>query len=60
VEIDRELKRDYQRFLQDRNRGDRDSDGRPVLALVFQAYFARPWYPCVSVWIFHAALRPTR
>ncbi len=29
VELDRELKRDYQRFLQDRNRGDRDSDGRP-------------------------------
>jgi DNA-binding MarR family transcriptional regulator len=29
VELDRELKRDYQRFLQERNRGDRDSDGRP-------------------------------
>lgn len=29
VELDRELKREYQRFLQDRNRGDRDSDGRP-------------------------------
>lgn len=29
VELDRELKRDYQRFLQERNRGDHDSDGRP-------------------------------
>jgi DNA-binding MarR family transcriptional regulator len=29
VSLDRELKRAYQRFLQDRNRGDRDSDGRP-------------------------------
>ncbi|MBI1873856.1 MAG: hypothetical protein HYS05_08210 [Acidobacteria bacterium] len=29
VELDRELKREYQRFLQDRNRGDRDTDGRP-------------------------------
>jgi DNA-binding MarR family transcriptional regulator len=29
VELDRELKREYQRFLQERNRGDRDSDGRP-------------------------------
>jgi hypothetical protein len=29
VQLDRELKRDYQRFLQDRNRGDRGSDGRP-------------------------------
>lgn len=29
VQLDRELKRDYQRFLQDSNRGDRDSDGRP-------------------------------
>jgi hypothetical protein len=29
VELDRELKRDYQRFLQEPNRGDRDSDGRP-------------------------------
>ncbi len=29
VQLDRELKRDYQRFLQERNRGDRDSDGRP-------------------------------
>lgn len=29
VELDRELKREYQRFLQARNRGDRDSDGRP-------------------------------
>ena len=29
VALDRELKRDYQRFLQERNRGDRDSDGRP-------------------------------
>ena len=29
VELDRELKREYQRFLQDRNCGDRDSDGRP-------------------------------
>jgi DNA-binding MarR family transcriptional regulator len=29
VGLDRELKRDYQRFLQERNRGDRDSDGRP-------------------------------
>lgn len=24
------------------------------------SYFARPMYPCVSVSIFHAALRPTR
>lgn len=29
VELDRELKREYQRFLQERNRGHRDSDGRP-------------------------------
>lgn len=29
VKLDRELKRDYQRFLQERNRGDRHSDGRP-------------------------------
>jgi len=29
VQLDRELKRDYQRFLQDRNRGDRNSAGRP-------------------------------
>jgi DNA-binding MarR family transcriptional regulator len=29
VELDRELKQAYQRFLQDRNRGDRDGDGRP-------------------------------
>ena len=29
VELDRELKREYQRFLQERNRGDRESDGRP-------------------------------
>lgn len=29
VQLDRELKREYQRFLQERNRGDRDSDGRP-------------------------------
>lgn len=29
VQLDRELKREYQRFLQQRNRGDRDSDGRP-------------------------------
>ena len=29
VQLDRELKRDYQRFLQERNRDDRDSDGRP-------------------------------
>jgi DNA-binding MarR family transcriptional regulator len=29
VELDRELKREYQRFLQERNRGDPDSDGRP-------------------------------
>lgn len=29
VQLDRELKRDYQRFLQQRNQGDRDSDGRP-------------------------------
>ena len=28
VRLDRELKREYQRFLQERNRGDRDSDGR--------------------------------
>ena len=29
VELDRELKREYQRFLQARNEGDRDSSGRP-------------------------------
>lgn len=29
IELDRELKREYQRFLQERNRGDRESDGRP-------------------------------
>lgn len=29
VQLDRELKREYQRFLQERNRGDRDSDGCP-------------------------------
>lgn len=29
VQLDRELKRDYQRFLQERNQGDRESDGRP-------------------------------
>lgn len=29
VQLDRELKRDYQRFLHERNRGDRESDGRP-------------------------------
>jgi DNA-binding MarR family transcriptional regulator len=29
AQLDRELKRDYQRFLQERNRGDRESDGRP-------------------------------
>jgi len=28
VELDRELKGEYQRFLQERNRGDRGSDGR--------------------------------
>ena len=27
VQLDRELKSDYQRFLQERNRGDRDSEG---------------------------------
>lgn len=29
VQLDRELKRDYQRFLHERNRGDSDSDGCP-------------------------------
>jgi hypothetical protein len=29
VVLDYELKREYQRFLQERNRGDRESDGRP-------------------------------
>ena len=29
VQLDRELKREYQRFLQERNRGDSGSDGRP-------------------------------
>ena len=29
IALDRELKRDYQRFLQERNRGDRNSDGQP-------------------------------
>ena len=33
VELDRELKREYQRFLQECNRGDRDSDGRPDRSL---------------------------
>lgn len=30
VVLDYELKRDYQRFLQERNRGRSDSDGRPT------------------------------
>ena len=29
IELDRELKREYQRFLQERNRSQRNSDGRP-------------------------------
>jgi hypothetical protein len=29
VELDRELKREYQRFLHERQKGNRDSDGRP-------------------------------
>lgn len=29
IVLDNELKRDYQRFLQERNRGKKDSDGRP-------------------------------
>jgi len=29
VELDRELKREYEQFLHERSRGDRDSDGRP-------------------------------
>ena len=29
VQLDRELKREYQRFLHERNRGDPNSDGRP-------------------------------
>ena len=30
VVLDYELKRDYQRFLQERNRDRSDSDGRPI------------------------------
>jgi hypothetical protein len=30
VVLDYELKRDYQRFLQEHNRGRKDSDGRPI------------------------------
>jgi hypothetical protein len=30
VVLDCELKRDYQRFLQEHNRGRKDSDGRPI------------------------------
>lgn len=29
VQLDPELKREYQRFLQERNQSDRESDGRP-------------------------------
>lgn len=41
VQLDRELKRDYQRFLQERNRGDRDSDGRPERSEAEIAAWAR-------------------
>lgn len=41
VQLDRELKRDYQRFLQERNRGDHDSDGRPARSEAEIAAWAR-------------------
>jgi DNA-binding MarR family transcriptional regulator len=41
VQLDRELKREYQRFLQERNRGDRDSDGRPDRSQAEIAAWAR-------------------
>lgn len=41
VQLDRELKRNYQRFLQERNRGDRDSDGRPERSEAEIAAWAR-------------------
>jgi DNA-binding MarR family transcriptional regulator len=41
VQLDRELKREYQRFLQERNFGDRDSDGRPDRSQVEIAAWAR-------------------
>jgi hypothetical protein len=41
VQLDRELKRDYQRFLQERNRGDHDSDGRPERSEAEIAAWAR-------------------
>jgi DNA-binding MarR family transcriptional regulator len=41
VQLDRELKGDYQRFLQERNRGDRDSEGRPDRAHDEVAAWAR-------------------
>ncbi len=41
VQLDRELKRDYQRFLQERNRGDRNSDGRPERSEAEIAAWAR-------------------
>jgi DNA-binding MarR family transcriptional regulator len=41
VQLDRELKRDYQRFLQERNRGDRDSDGRTDRSAAEIAAWAR-------------------
>lgn len=41
VQLDRELKRDYQRFLQERNRGDRNSDGRPDRSEAEIAVWAR-------------------
>jgi DNA-binding MarR family transcriptional regulator len=41
VQLDRELKRDYQRFLQERNRGGRDSSGRPDRSQTEIAAWAR-------------------
>jgi DNA-binding MarR family transcriptional regulator len=46
VELDRELKREYQRFLQERNRGERDSDGRPSCRGLFGCA-RRPLTPSV-------------
>lgn len=48
VELDRGLKSEYQRFLQERNRGDCDSDGRPDRSAEEIAAWARehdlPYY----------------
>lgn len=41
VQLDRELKREYQRFLHERNRGDHNSDGRPDCSEAEIAAWAR-------------------